>query len=71
VTLTSTVAAAWLGAIAVIEVLELTVNEAGMEPNRTELAPVKLVPLMVTDVPPPVLPEVVLKLLTAGAEAAE
>jgi hypothetical protein len=45
------------GDVAVIEVALLTVNElAAVLPNFTAVAPVKLVPVMVTLVPPPVGP---------------
>ena len=41
------------GEVAVIDVALLTVNEvAAVPPNRTAFAPVKLLPLMVTGVPP-------------------
>jgi hypothetical protein len=43
---------------------------AGTLPKDTLRAPVKLVPVMVTRVPPPVLPEVGDTAVTAGAEAA-
>jgi hypothetical protein len=59
------------GAMAVIDVLELTVNEAaGVVPNQTELAPVKFVPVIATEVPPAVLPVEVPRDVTAGADAA-
>ena len=70
VTVTSTVPAAWLGAVAVIDVSELKVKVAGTVPNRTLLTPVKSVPVMFTTVPPPVLPVVTSSDVTAGAEAA-
>ena len=39
------------GTVAVIFVAELTVNVADVPPNLTDVAPVKFVPLIVTDVP--------------------
>ena len=68
--MTSTVAAACGGEIATIWVAETTVNEAATEPNFTSVAPVKLVPVIVTDVPPPVVPLDTLSELIDGAEAA-
>jgi hypothetical protein len=52
VTLTSTVPAPPEGEVAVIEVDEFTVKLAVVEPNRTDVTPVKPVPVMVTVVPP-------------------
>jgi hypothetical protein len=67
VTVTSTVPAAWGGAVAVIDVAELTVNErAAVLPKLTAVAPVKFVPVIVTEVPPAVLPVVGLSPVTAG-----
>jgi hypothetical protein len=40
-----------VGTVAVIEVAELTVKEAGLLPSFTEVAPVKFVPVIVTFVP--------------------
>src|SRR5438309_1857012 len=49
-TVTSTVPAEWAGVTAVIRVSELTVNElAATPPKETVVAPVKLLPVMVTD----------------------
>jgi hypothetical protein len=56
-TRTSTVPAAWAGDIAVIEVGLSIVNEAVFGPNSTTVAPVKSVPVMVTEVPPVVGPD--------------
>jgi hypothetical protein len=72
VTTTSTVPeAATEGDTAVMEVLLLTVNEAaGTPPKVTALAPLKLLPVIVTLVPPAVLPLVVPRLVTVGALAA-
>src|SRR6516164_1360827 len=53
VTSMSTVPAEPAGATAVIDVSELMVYEvAAVEPNRTAVAPVKPVPVMVTEAPP-------------------
>ena len=53
VTVTSTVPACRPGEVAVIEVAELTVKAvAAAVPNLTAVAPVRLVPVMVTVVPP-------------------
>ncbi len=53
VTVTSTVAAACAGDVAVIWVSETTVKVvAAVEPKSTAVAPVKPVPVMVTEVPP-------------------
>jgi hypothetical protein len=58
VTLTSTVPVP-AGEVAVIEVAELTVKPvAGVAPNVTAVVPAKLVPVMVTEVPPAPGPEV-------------
>ena len=58
VTVTSTVAAPSAGAVAVIWVALLTVKAvAAVDPNFTVVAPVKLVPVMTTEVPPTVDPE--------------
>jgi hypothetical protein len=72
VTVTSTVPLAWGGSVAEITVSESTVNAlAELAPKETALAPVKPLPLMLTTVPPPVLPVVGLRAVTAGAAAAE
>ena len=64
----STAPALPAGDVAVIEVALLTVNEvAAVAPNFTAVAPVKLVPVMVTDVPPSVVPAVGLIEVTVGA----
>ena len=56
------------GEVAVIEVALLTVNEvAAVAPNFTAVAPVKLVPVMVTEVPPAAGPVVGLTIVTVGA----
>jgi hypothetical protein len=67
-TVTSTVPAAWGGEVAVIEVDELTVNDAAaLAPNLTAVAPLRLLPLTVTVVPPATGPAAGLTPLTAGA----
>ena len=59
VTVTSTVPVAPAGEVAVMDVAELTVNPVALvAPNLTAVAPVKLVPVMVTVVPPPDGPDV-------------
>ena len=69
-TVTSTWPAVWAGAVAVIDVEEVTWNEVATEvPNITEETFVKFVPVMVTEVPPPVLPEVGPTPLTVGGLA--
>jgi hypothetical protein len=56
------------GEVAVSPVAELTVNElAATPPNFTLVAPAKLVPVIVTDVPPAVGPDDGLTLVIAGA----
>ena len=58
VILTSTVPTP-AGAVAVIDVAELTVTPAAaVTPNITAVTPVKLVPVIVTDVPPADGPDV-------------
>ena len=68
VTRTSIVPAAWAGAVAVIWVLLLTVKPlAAVPPKVTAVAPEKLVPVMVTVVPPLVGPLVGEMEVTVGA----
>jgi hypothetical protein len=56
------------GDVAVIWVELFTVNEtAAVVSNFTSVASVKLVPVIITDVPPAVEPEVGLMLVTVGA----
>jgi hypothetical protein len=56
------------GDVAVIDVAELTVKLVALAaPNFTAVAPVRLVPVMVTDVPPAVGPDVGETLVTVGA----
>jgi hypothetical protein len=69
VTTTSMVPAAWGGEITVIEVVEFTVMDAaGKVPNRTVLTLAKFVPVIVTLVPPAVLPEEGETPVTVGVE---
>ncbi len=56
VTMTSTLPATAGGAVAVSVVAEVTVKMAGVLPKATAVALVKLVPVTVTEVPPPVGP---------------
>jgi hypothetical protein len=71
VTVTSTVAAACGGAVAVICVSDVTLKPmAATVPKDTPVAPVKPLPVMVIDVPPPVVPVFGLIEVTAGALAA-
>ena len=57
------------GEVVVIELAELTVNEAEVVPNLTPVAPVKPVPVMVTEVPPAPGPELGVTPVTVGAYA--
>ena len=57
------------GAVAEMEVLDETVKGAGIPPNRTVLTSIKLVPVIVTGVPPDVLPLLWLRLETVGADS--
>jgi hypothetical protein len=67
VTVTSCAPAASAGEVAVILVEDDTLKfDAGTVPKRTLVAPVKFVPLMVTDVPPAVGPDVGEREVTAG-----
>jgi len=68
VTVTSTVPTLPAGEMAVMDIAELTVKLlAATEPNITDVAPLKLIPRMVTEVPPEVLPLVGEIELTVGA----
>ena len=59
VTVMSTVPAVWAGLVAVIWVSDTTLKAvAATVPNTTAEAPLNAVPVMVTDVPPPVAPAV-------------
>jgi hypothetical protein len=54
----------------VIEVSELTVKpDAATSPKNTPVAPVKPLPVIITDVPPAALPELGLTPVTEGADA--
>jgi hypothetical protein len=67
VTVMSTCPGGAAGEVAVIDVVLSTVKLlAAVAPNETPVAPLKLVPEMVTAVPPAVLPVVGLTPLTAG-----
>jgi hypothetical protein len=71
VTVMSTVPALFASEVATTWVAELTVNEAAaLPPNWTEVAPVKLAPVIVTAVPPAVEPEDGLTAVTVGRTAA-
>jgi len=66
VTMTSTVPVP-AGDVAVIDVAELTVKAVAlMAPNFTAVTPLKLVPVIVTDVPPAAGPDVGEMLATVG-----
>jgi hypothetical protein len=68
VTFTSTCPAAWAGATATIMPEPLIANEAAATPPKlTNVAPEKLLPKIVTEVPPAVEPVLMLRLLTTGA----
>ena len=68
VTVTSTVPADCAGSSAVMLVAPLTVKlVAVVEPKVTAVAPVRLVPVIVTLLPPAVGPEVGFTLVTVGA----
>ncbi len=68
VTLISTVPAEPAGDVAMIWVAELTVKPvAAVAPKFTAVAPVKLVPVIITVVPPDVGPEVGEMDVTVGA----
>ena len=54
------------GEVALIEVGELAVKEPVVAPNLTAVAPVKPVPVIVTEVPPASGPAVALMLVTVG-----
>ena len=67
VTVTSTVPALPAGAVAVMEVALLTTTPvAAWAPKWTAVAPVRLVPVMVTEVPPVVGPDEGLTPVTVG-----
>jgi hypothetical protein len=64
---TSTLPALPTGDVVEILVELVTVNVAALAPNDTAVAPVKAVPVMVTGVPPAVVPELGVRALTVGA----
>ena len=67
VTVTSTVPEDPAGDTAVRVVEDVTLNDvAATEPNLTDVAPVKLVPVTVSEVPPAVEPVLGLTLVTVG-----
>ena len=66
VTAMSTPPAVWAGVTTVMVVSLTTVKVAAMPPIVTALAPVKLLPVIVTVVPPSVVPLVGPKDMTAG-----
>ena len=67
VTVTSTAPAADTGETAVIDVAELTVTlVAAMDPNLTVFPAANPVPVIVTEVPPAVVPLVGLTAVTVG-----
>ena len=58
------------GEVTVMDVAELTTTfDAALAPNFTPVAPVKFVPVMVTDVPPAAGPLVGLNDVTVGTAA--
>jgi hypothetical protein len=64
----STVPAAWAGATALIEVADTTEKVvAGVPPNVTDVAPVNSVPVTSTGLPPAMVPDVGVTLVTVGA----
>jgi hypothetical protein len=70
ITLMSTMPLPAAGEIAVMLLAEFTVKlVAGVPPNSTAVAPVKPVPVMVTEVPPAVVPLAGLRPVIAGAAA--
>jgi hypothetical protein len=71
VTVTSTTPGLPPGEVAVIEVALFTLNDnAFAPPNLTAVAPVKLVPVIATEVPPRAVPLVGAIAVTVGAGAA-
>jgi hypothetical protein len=65
------VPAASAGLTAVTEVSEVMVKDAaGTPPKSTCVVPSRFVPAMLTEVPPPVVPEEVPRLPTVGAGSA-
>jgi hypothetical protein len=68
VTVMSTRPAPSAGEVAVMEVVLLTVKPVAVVPNFTAVTPIKLVPVIVTDVPPAAGPCVGLTAVTVGAD---
>jgi hypothetical protein len=67
VTVTSTVPAAAAELVALIELALLTVKVlAAVDPNLTPIEPMKLVPVIITDVPPPEEPDLGMTDVTVG-----
>ena len=65
--MTLTAPALWAGAVAVICVPLLTVKVvAGVPPNDTPVAPLRLVPVRTTEVVPAIGPEAGARLVTVG-----
>jgi hypothetical protein len=72
VALMSKVPAVWAGEVAMISVGETRMTDAaGTAPKLTVVSGSKLVPVMVTTVPPAVLPLLVSMLLMVGADTEE
>jgi len=70
-TVMSTIAAASAGEVAVMNVLDQSLNErAAVLPKLTAVVPEKLLPVMATTVPPVVLPLLGLTAMTDGKRAA-
>jgi hypothetical protein len=68
VTVTWTLPATCAGAVATMAVSDSTVkSSAATEPKLTLVMEDRLVPVMVTTVPPPVLPELMFSPVTVGA----
>ena len=66
VTVTLTVPVDPAGAVTVIELAESAVMAAAVVPNLTLVAPFRWVPVMVTLLPPPTVPEFGLTFVTVG-----
>ena len=67
VTITSTVPVAWAGEVTAMDVAVSVTTVAVAVPNLTLVALARLVPVMVTEVPPPLDPEVGATAVTVGA----
>ncbi len=68
-TSTETVPTPWAGAVTVTVVAVLLVMGAFVPPKVTEVAPVRLVPVMTTEVPPAMGPASGLRVLIVGRAA--